>query len=43
MRVKERVNEGSSDARNCYWCGFIVIFGRWKMSHIGSSQKTTPH
>ncbi|MBA0575153.1 hypothetical protein Golob_024636 [Gossypium lobatum] len=30
MRVKERVNEGSSDARNCYWCGFIVIFGRWK-------------
>ncbi|MBA0671075.1 hypothetical protein Goklo_024430 [Gossypium klotzschianum] len=39
----EQVKEGSSDARNCYWCGSIVTFGRWKRFPIGSSQKTTPH
>ncbi|MFQ6622149.1 hypothetical protein Gotur_002069 [Gossypium turneri] len=43
MRVRERVKEGSSDVHNCYWCGSIVTFGKWKRSPIGSSQKTTPH
>ncbi|MFQ6669404.1 hypothetical protein Gotur_034660 [Gossypium turneri] len=40
---EEQVKEGSSDARNCYWYGSIVTFGKWKRSPIGFSQKTTPY
>ncbi|MBA0638067.1 hypothetical protein Godav_029796 [Gossypium davidsonii] len=43
MCVRERVKEGSSDAHKFFWCGSIVTFGKWKRSHIGSYQKTTPH
>ncbi|MFQ6667552.1 hypothetical protein Gotur_033524 [Gossypium turneri] len=28
MRVEGWVKEGSSNARNCYWCGSIVTFGK---------------
>ncbi|MBA0754011.1 hypothetical protein Gogos_019917 [Gossypium gossypioides] len=43
MRVGGRLKEGLLGVRNCYWCGSIVTFGKWKRSPIGSSQKTTPY
>ncbi|MFQ6662064.1 hypothetical protein Gotur_030005 [Gossypium turneri] len=41
MCVEEWVKEVSPDARNSYWCGSIVTFGKWKRSPTGYFQKPT--